>query len=160
MFLVETDFVTWLLDRIPADPRLEVPPGDDAAVLRPPAMRRTVVTVDMLTELGIPVFVLFCWWSLRVLRDGIWLLSRFGDDAVGRGTAALLLALYAYETLLVNKQGYLWAATLFFLVGILITRIRVREEALDAEAAIGQASEVGHAQDASEHDAADGSLAT
>lgn len=116
--------------------------------------------VDMLTELGIPVFVLFCWWSLRVLRDGIWLLSRFGDDAVGRGTAALLLALYAYETLLVNKQGYLWAATLFFLVGILITRIRVREEALDAEAAIGQASEVGHAHDASEHDAADGSLAT
>jgi|688.fasta_scaffold127990_4 thiamine-monophosphate kinase len=50
MLPVETDFVTWLLDRIPADPRLEVPPGDDAAVLRPPAMRRTVVTVDMLTE--------------------------------------------------------------------------------------------------------------
>lgn len=50
MLSVETDFVTWLLDRIPADPRLEVPPGDDAAVLRPPAMRRTVVTVDMLTE--------------------------------------------------------------------------------------------------------------
>ncbi|MFM7293158.1 MAG: hypothetical protein ACKO6B_18285, partial [Planctomycetia bacterium] len=47
---METEFVTWLLDRIPSDPRLEVPPGDDAAVLRPPAMRRTVVTVDMLTE--------------------------------------------------------------------------------------------------------------
>jgi len=47
---VETEFVHWLLSRIPADPRLEVPPGDDAAVLRPPAMRRTVVTVDMLME--------------------------------------------------------------------------------------------------------------
>ena len=47
---METDFVAWLTDRIPADARLEVPPGDDAAVLRPPAMRRTVVTVDMLTE--------------------------------------------------------------------------------------------------------------
>jgi len=46
---VETEFVDWLLARIPADPRLEVPPGDDAAVLRPPAQRRTVVTVDMLT---------------------------------------------------------------------------------------------------------------
>ena len=46
---METDFVDWLLGRIPADERLEVPPGDDAAVLRPPAMRRTVVTVDMLT---------------------------------------------------------------------------------------------------------------
>lgn len=47
---METDFVDWLLDRIPPDPRLEVPPGDDAAVLRPPAGRRTVVTVDMLME--------------------------------------------------------------------------------------------------------------
>ena len=47
---MENEFISWLLDRIPSDPRLEVPPGDDAAVLRPPAMRRTVVTVDMLTE--------------------------------------------------------------------------------------------------------------
>ena len=47
---MENDFVAWLLARLPADPRLEVPPGDDAAVLRPPAMRRTVVTVDMLME--------------------------------------------------------------------------------------------------------------
>ncbi len=47
---METDFVNWLLARIPGDARLEVPPGDDAAVLRPPAMRRTVVTVDMLME--------------------------------------------------------------------------------------------------------------
>ena len=46
---MEARFVDWLLDRIPSDPRLEVPPGDDAAVLRPPAMRRTVVAVDMLT---------------------------------------------------------------------------------------------------------------
>ncbi|MFM7034958.1 MAG: thiamine-phosphate kinase [Planctomycetia bacterium] len=46
---METDFVEWLLGRLPADPRLEVPAGDDAAVLRPPAMRRTVITVDMLT---------------------------------------------------------------------------------------------------------------
>lgn len=47
---MEQDFVRDLLARIPADPRLEVPPGDDAAVLRPPADRRTVVTVDMLME--------------------------------------------------------------------------------------------------------------
>jgi len=47
---LETHFVEWLLARIPADPRLEVPPGDDAAVLRPPALRRTVIAVDMLTD--------------------------------------------------------------------------------------------------------------
>ena len=47
---MELDFVAGLLARIPPDPRLEVPPGDDAAVLRPTAGRRTVVTVDMLME--------------------------------------------------------------------------------------------------------------
>ncbi|MFM7207994.1 MAG: thiamine-phosphate kinase [Planctomycetaceae bacterium] len=47
---MELDFVAAVLARIPADRRLEVPPGDDAAVLRPPAGRRTVVTVDMLME--------------------------------------------------------------------------------------------------------------
>ena len=46
----ELDVVADLLARLPSDPRLEVPPGDDAAVLRPPAQRRTVVTVDMLME--------------------------------------------------------------------------------------------------------------
>ncbi len=47
---MEAHFVDWLLGRIPADPRLEVPPGDDAAVLRPPPLRRTVIAVDMLTD--------------------------------------------------------------------------------------------------------------
>jgi thiamine-monophosphate kinase len=47
---LESKFVDWLIDRLPRDPRLEVPPGDDAAVLRPPAGLRTVVTVDLLTE--------------------------------------------------------------------------------------------------------------
>ncbi len=46
----EAEFVTAVLASLPADPRLEVPAGDDAAVLRPPAGRRTVVTVDMLME--------------------------------------------------------------------------------------------------------------
>ena len=47
---METDFVERVLALIRDDPRLEVGPGDDAAVLRPPALRRTVVTVDMLME--------------------------------------------------------------------------------------------------------------
>jgi thiamine-monophosphate kinase len=46
----ETEFVANLMAGLPADRRLEVPAGDDAAVIRPPAGRRTVVTVDMLME--------------------------------------------------------------------------------------------------------------
>jgi len=46
----ENEFVAALVGGLPPDRRLEVPAGDDAAVLRPPALRRTVVTVDMLME--------------------------------------------------------------------------------------------------------------
>ncbi|MFM7138016.1 MAG: thiamine-phosphate kinase [Planctomycetota bacterium] len=46
----ENDFVAALIRGLPSDRRLEVPVGDDAAVLRPPALRRTVITVDMLME--------------------------------------------------------------------------------------------------------------
>jgi len=46
----ERQFVADLVAGLPSDRRLEVPAGDDAAVLRPPAGRRTVVTVDMLME--------------------------------------------------------------------------------------------------------------
>jgi thiamine-monophosphate kinase len=46
----ENEFVAALVRGLPSDRRLEVPAGDDAAVLRPPALRRTVVTVDMLME--------------------------------------------------------------------------------------------------------------
>ncbi len=115
--------------------------------------------VDMLTELGIPVFVVFCWWSLRVVQDGLWLIRRFNDDDSGRATASLLMVLFVYETLLVNKQGYLWAATLFFLVGILITRVRVREEALDAEYALAP-DDAGAGLGLGDHPSSDGRLAT
>ena len=47
---MESDFVGRLLRQLPRDKRLEVPPGDDAAVLRPTANSRPVITVDMLTE--------------------------------------------------------------------------------------------------------------
>jgi thiamine-monophosphate kinase len=47
---VENQFLRWLLPQIKREHRLEVPPGDDAAVLRAPGGKRTVVTTDLLTE--------------------------------------------------------------------------------------------------------------
>ena len=47
---VEARYLDWLRTHVPADPRVEVGIGDDAAVLRPPAGRRTVAAVDMLAE--------------------------------------------------------------------------------------------------------------
>ena len=47
---MESDFVGRLISQLPRDRRLEVPPGDDAAVLRPTPNSRPVITVDLLTE--------------------------------------------------------------------------------------------------------------
>ena len=109
---METDFVHWLLSRIPADPRLEVPPGDDAAVLRPPAMRRTVVTVDMLMEgvdfvlgpdcppeavghkaLAVSLSDLAAMGSRPEAAFVAVSLPRHGGDAIGRGLLAGIDAL-------------------------------------------------------------------
>lgn len=47
---MEARYLDWLRTHVPSDPRVEVGIGDDAAVLRPPAGRRTVIAVDMLAE--------------------------------------------------------------------------------------------------------------
>jgi len=47
---VEQQFIDWLMSRLRADSRLDVPNGDDAAVLRPPAGRRIVFCTDILCE--------------------------------------------------------------------------------------------------------------
>jgi thiamine-monophosphate kinase len=45
----EFEYISWLRSRTPADPRVLVGPGDDAAVLRP-SSRPVLVTVDMLMD--------------------------------------------------------------------------------------------------------------
>jgi len=47
--MAEFDFIAWLRARTPADPRVVVGPGDDAAVLAP-FSRPVLVTVDMLMD--------------------------------------------------------------------------------------------------------------
>jgi hypothetical protein len=89
--------------------------------------------VDVLTELGIPMFILLLWWLKRLFGDAVWLFRRFAEDPEERAMIACLCALFAFQLLIVNKQGYLWCATLFFLPGVMITRLRVREESLDAD---------------------------
>jgi thiamine-monophosphate kinase len=47
---MERDFVRWLTERLPADRRMVVGPGDDAAVLNVRAGMQLVATTDMLMD--------------------------------------------------------------------------------------------------------------
>lgn len=47
---METEFVAWLRDHLPAHPRLSLGIGDDAAVLRLAARAQCVITTDMLND--------------------------------------------------------------------------------------------------------------
>lgn len=103
--------------------------------------------VDVLTELGIPMFILLLWWLKKLFGDARWLFQRFADDADERASITCLFAMFVFQLLVVNKQGYLWSATLFFLPGIMITRLRLREESLDAEFVEADTDNGGEEQD-------------
>jgi thiamine-monophosphate kinase len=47
---MEDDFLAWLSDRLPADPRLVVPVGDDAAVFSPLTTPPTVLCIDTIID--------------------------------------------------------------------------------------------------------------
>jgi hypothetical protein len=91
------------------------------------------LSADILTELGIPMFALYVWMLVSVSRDGFWLFRRYQDRPAERSSVALLLALAAYQFLLMHKQGYLWGAGAYFMFVIGIARVRRREEALVAD---------------------------
>ena len=88
------------------------------------------LSADILTELGIPMFALYVWMLVSVFRDGLWLFRRYQHRPADRSSVALLLALAAYQFLLMHKQGYLWGAGAYFMFAIIIARVRRREEAL------------------------------
>ena len=69
-------------------------------------------------------------------RDARWLFRRFANDPIGRASISVLLALLAYQIFLVNKQGYLWAATSFYFYVVAITRLRLRTEFADTESGV------------------------
>ncbi len=92
-----------------------------------------VMVVDILAEQGIPMFGLFVAVTWVGIRDGIWLFRRFADEPEMRATLAVAYAMFAYQLLLVNKQGYLWVGMSYFFFLIIASRLRQRTEVSDAE---------------------------
>jgi hypothetical protein len=88
------------------------------------------IPVDVLTELGIPMFGVFVGISVGVVRSSRWLFARFGGDTEYRAAAATAMALAAYQFLLINKQGMLWTSPAYFMWSLLLVKMQ-RFEAKD-----------------------------
>lgn len=88
--------------------------------------------VDVLTELGILMFILLLGWLKKLLGNVLWLFRRFTDDADNRASITCLYAMFVFQLLIVNEQGYLWSTTLLVLPRIMITWLRLRDESRDA----------------------------
>lgn len=113
------------------------------------------MTVDMLTEQGIPMFGLFVAVTVVGIRDGIWLFRRFAGDPDVRATLAVVFAMFAYQMLLVNKQGYLWVGMSYFFFLIVASRLRQRTEVFDAEDEAAEADEGDTVHDGHDSDGGD-----
>ena len=98
------------------------------------------MSIDILTELGIPMFVLYLVIIYISIRHSLWLFQRFKEQPLERASISVLLALFVYQLLLVNKQANLWGNQMFFFYVILLARLHKRTVVSD---------EIGNANSAS-----------
>lgn len=104
--------------------------------------------VDILTELGLPVFLVFL-WGLWITYGSLRSVANAAPTESGRVSMLVLAALLLYEVLLVNKQGNLWLAFPFFLLAALAQRIADRERAFGGLVQDGFSDAGEEAEDAS-----------
>ncbi len=86
------------------------------------------LTADILAELGLPMLCVYLMLIAQTFRSSVWLINRFADEPSNRSTCAIAVALAAYQLLIANKQGMLWASLTLFLSFITISRLKSREE--------------------------------
>lgn len=91
--------------------------------------------VDVLCELGIPMFVIYCVLLRDVYRSSRRLFEVVREDPHMRSAVAAFIALAAYQFLLSNKQGHLWGVCPMFMFFLLVCRARMRHDALSPEPA-------------------------
>jgi len=92
-----------------------------------------ILAVDILTELGIPLFLVYCVLLREVFRNSRALFEFVRDDPHLRSAVAAFIALAAYQFLLSNKQGHLWGVCPMFMFFLLVSRVRMRHDALAPE---------------------------
>jgi hypothetical protein len=91
------------------------------------------ICVETVSELGLPMFVVFAVLVASTAQTSFRLFKRFADHPMERASLSVLLALAAYQFLLVNKQGNLWSNYMVFVYMIFIAKLNVLTQTDDAE---------------------------
>jgi hypothetical protein len=92
------------------------------------------VPIDVLTELGIPAFIVFTALLARAASDTVWLFRRWWNDDAHRADIGMLAGFAAYYFMIANKQGQLWSSGMLFMFLSILARLRIREQAALVEA--------------------------
>ena len=82
--------------------------------------------VDVLCELGVPMFLLLItalWKSLNASRA---LFQRFKNSPSDRAALAILFMMIPFLALIANKEGNLWSSWVLFMFMIIVTRLEIR----------------------------------
>lgn len=87
------------------------------------------LSVEVLAELGLPMFALLAAMTVKAVRDGAYLVGRYAADPDRRAAIGLFLALVGYQYLLAQKQGTLWANSSLFMLMVTLGRIKARDAA-------------------------------
>lgn len=82
-----------------------------------------VIFADALFELGLPGAVLMTVFVASATRSGFRLIRETTESPERRLVGAMLVAWFAYEVLLANKQGSLWGTPAMFPAGIVLTQM-------------------------------------
>jgi hypothetical protein len=83
--------------------------------------------VDILCELGVPMFLLFAGSLMGCLHQARRLIKIHADSPVDRAAVATLIALATYSLLIAGKEGNLWASFSVYMYLAIIARLGVRE---------------------------------
>lgn len=82
--------------------------------------------VEVLCELGLPVFMLLMLLFFRTGKASIALFKHYREHAAERSAVAILVAMVVYQALISMKEGNLWSSWNLFLFMLIVLRLETR----------------------------------
>ena len=84
-----------------------------------------IMFLDVLVEMGLIAFIILITWLFNILARAIELVRSTSTDSNLRSASVVLVALCAYQLLLMNKQGELWSSQNTIVYFLLLAKVSI-----------------------------------